>query len=114
MLTLEAYDKILLKLKHAQMSKHEADNLCLSFKTPSPPRCECMSTPVPAASFSSVQKIRVAHLISNLVEVGFFGWQPWNRLFALGEICVLSYVWHPQEDAVIGLEKAGLPMQLNA
>lgn len=54
MLTLEAYDKILLKLKHAQMSKHEADNLCLSFKTPSPPRCECMSTPVPAASFSSV------------------------------------------------------------
>jgi len=26
MLTLEAYDKILLQLKHAQMSKQEADN----------------------------------------------------------------------------------------
>jgi hypothetical protein len=27
---------------------------------------------------------------------------------------VLSFVWHPQEDAVIGLEKAGLLLQLNA
>jgi hypothetical protein len=27
---------------------------------------------------------------------------------------VLSFVWHPQEDAVIGIEKAGLLLQLNA
>ena len=26
---------------------------------------------------------------------------------------MLSIVWHPQEDAVIGLQKAGLPLQLN-
>ena len=27
---------------------------------------------------------------------------------------MLSCLWHPQEDAVIGFEKAGLPLKLNA